>query len=166
MLPKFWTRTSMQTIGNGCLKGRGESSRAPPVLAATSLTCEYGVLVSRSGPPTKTTIYIVSRARLRRLNQTEGNLPLAFQFVCGPVEGEDHKKPSKQTFVRYGNAIAINIHIFPEQAVKVVVAFQRTVAYDTNVCFDGFLWSSPSACPPICLHPVARGGRKQIGRSV
>ena len=34
----------------------------------------------------------------------------------------------------------------------------------TNVCFHGFLWSSPSTCLPICLRPGGRGGRKQIGR--
>ena len=34
----------------------------------------------------------------------------------------------------------------------------------TNVCFDVFLWSSPSTCLPICLRPGRRGGRKQIGR--
>ena len=36
----------------------------------------------------------------------------------------------------------------------------------TNVCFDGFLWFSPSACLPICLRPGGRGGQKQIGRQV
>ena len=36
----------------------------------------------------------------------------------------------------------------------------------TNVCFHGFLWSSPSTCLPICLRPGGRGGRKQIGRQV
>ena len=64
-----------------------------------------GTNVFKSGPPAKTTICTVSRGRLRRRNQTKRNLPLAFQFVCGPplppgrkqigrqVEGEDHKKP-------------------------------------------------------------------------
>jgi len=28
----------------------------------------------------------------------------------------------------------------------------------TNVCFHGFLWSSPSTCHPICLRPGRRGG--------
>jgi len=28
----------------------------------------------------------------------------------------------------------------------------------TNVCFHGFLWSSPSACLPVCLRPGGRGG--------
>ena len=42
---------------------------------------------SQSVSPAKTTICTVSRGRLRRRNQTKGNLPLAFQFVCGPGEG-------------------------------------------------------------------------------
>ena len=43
-----------------------------------------GTNVFKSGPLTKTTIYTVCRVRLRRRNQTKRNLPLAFQFVCGP----------------------------------------------------------------------------------
>ena len=38
---------------------------------------------SRSVSPAKTTICTVSRGRLRRRNQTKGNLPLAFRFVMG-----------------------------------------------------------------------------------
>ena len=42
-------------------------------------------IVSKSfSIPTKTTICTVSRDRLRRRNQTKGNLPFAFQLVCGP----------------------------------------------------------------------------------
>ena len=43
--------------------------------------------------PTRSTIWTVSRARLRRRNQTKGNLPLVCQFVCGP-RGE-WSSPSK-----------------------------------------------------------------------
>ena len=42
-------------------------------------------IVSKSGPPTKTTISTVSRGPLRSCNQTKGNLPLAFQFVYSPT---------------------------------------------------------------------------------
>ena len=46
-----------------------------------------GTNVFKSGPLTKTTIFTVFRGRLRRRNQTKGNLPLAFQFVCSPGRG-------------------------------------------------------------------------------
>ena len=41
-------------------------------------------IICKSGPPTKITACIVSRGRLRRRNQTNGNLSLCFQFDCGP----------------------------------------------------------------------------------
>ena len=77
---------------------------ASPIIQA--LQVPYGTIVSKSGPPTKTTLSTVSRGRLRWRNQTnpfKENLPRAFQFVCGlgQVEGEDHRKPSKQTFLPY-----------------------------------------------------------------
>jgi len=59
---------------------------------------------------------------------------------------------------------------FPERhkiAILIVAIFlSENLPYGTNVCFDGFLWSSPSTCLPICLRPGGRGGRKQIGRQV
>ena len=42
-----------------------------------------GTNVLKSGPTAKTTIFTVFRGGLRRRNQTKGNLPHAFQFVCG-----------------------------------------------------------------------------------
>jgi len=50
----------------------------------TPISDTNGTNVFKSGPLTKTTIYSVFRGRLRRRNQTKRNLPLAFQFVCGP----------------------------------------------------------------------------------
>ena len=51
-------------------------------------------------------------------------------------------------------------------AVRKFLFFTKGVTYGINVCFDGFLWSSPSTCLPICLRPEEMGGRKQIGRQV
>ena len=34
----------------------------------------------------------------------------------------------------------------------------RWPKFDTNVSFDGFLWSSPTTCVPICSPPRGRGG--------
>jgi len=71
-----------------------------------------GTIVSKSGLPTKTAIWTVFRKRLRRRNQIKGNFIFAYHFACGPppnppgykqngrqAEGEDRKKPSKQTIV-------------------------------------------------------------------
>ena len=44
----------------------------------------HGAIVSKSGPPTKTNICNASRVRLRRRNQTKGDLPLALQNIYGP----------------------------------------------------------------------------------
>merc|ERR1712034_287326 len=44
--------------------------------------------------------------------------------------------------------------------------FAKNIPSGTDVCFHGFLWSSPSACLPVCLRPGGRGGRKQIGGQV
>ena len=41
-------------------------------------------------------------------------------------------------------------HLFPNQNG---VFHHLKVHYGTNVCFHGFLWSSPSTCVPICLRP-------------
>ena len=61
MLTEFWTHASIQTIEK-VLKGAGGK-----FARATSLTCEYEVLVSRSGPPTKT-ICSAFCGHLRRRN--------------------------------------------------------------------------------------------------
>ena len=58
---------------------------------------------SKSGHRAKTTICAVTRARLRRRNETEGNFPLTpgRKQIRRQVIGEDHQKPSKQTFALY-----------------------------------------------------------------
>jgi len=50
--------------------------------------------------------------------------------------------------------------------VKCGVVKKKTIFTPEHVCFDGFWWSSPFACLPICLRPQGEGGegRKQIGR--
>ena len=44
----------------------------------------YDTIVSKSGPPTKTSSCTVCRGRLRGRNRRKGKLPLAFHFVFGP----------------------------------------------------------------------------------
>ena len=42
---------------------------------------------------------------------------------------------------------------------KMAVGKELSLPHGTNVCFDGFLWFSPSTCLPICLRPEWRGGK-------
>jgi len=56
----------------------------------------YRTIVSKSGPPTKTTICSVSRGCVRRRNETKENLHLAFQFVRG--------RPGRKQIGRQGQA--------------------------------------------------------------
>ena len=67
------------TVPKGALDGYSSALRQE------NICLPNGSTVSKNGPPTKTTICTAYCARMRRRNQLQKNLPLAFHFVCVPL---------------------------------------------------------------------------------
>ena len=68
--------------------------------------------------------------------------------VCGPQQ-QKMWSPAQQKILFHSEA-------------RVPRVSKEGVANGTNVWFDGFLWSSPFTCIPICLRPGGRGSANKL----